>query len=246
MNRYRLLLLFLFAAAAAGTVRADHPGHVEKALARAMPGVTVDGMRAAPVPGLYEVTLGTQVIYATTDGKYLLTGDLIDLRKQVNLTEVRRGEIRLGIINAVSEERMIIFEPKQVKRTITVFTDVDCPYCAKFHLDVPTLLKGGVRVRYLMFPLRGLDSPTYERSVSVWCADDRRKAIGIAKARGRLEPRTCPNPVADNYRLAQRIGVRGTPTIILDDGRLLTGYVPPDELFAMLGIGAAVARGTAR
>lgn len=240
-----LLLLVSGVTVAAGPTAAK----LEKALAAILPGVSLNEVKASPIPGLYEVVAGGEVFYATADGSYLVTGDLIDVNEQENLTETKRGAIRLGLINAVGEERMIIFEPKDPKRTITVFTDVDCRFCQKFHLDVPKLVKSGIRVRYLLYPRNGIDSETYEKSVAVWCADDRKKAIGIAKAKGKLgklEPRTCPNPVADHYRLARRIGVRGTPTIVLDTGKMLTGYVPPAKLLALLNLGASVAKQSAK
>jgi thiol:disulfide interchange protein DsbC len=128
--------------------------------------------------------------------------------------------------------------PEKAKRTITVFTDVDCPYCSKFHLDVPELNKQGVKVRYLFYPRAGTNSETFRRTVAVWCAKDRVKAIGIAKAGGNVDMKTCTNPVEKHFQLGQRLGVDGTPTIFVDDGKKLPGYVPAPRLLGMLGITA--------
>ena len=131
---------------------------------------------------------------------------------------------------------MIVIGPDKPKRTLTVFTDVDCGYCAKFHLDVPALNKQGVKVRYLFYPRTGINSESYRRAVAVWCADDRVKAIGIAKAGGKLNMKTCPNPVASHYQLGQRLDINGTPSIFLDDGKVLPGYVPAPRLLGILGL----------
>jgi thiol:disulfide interchange protein DsbC len=101
---------------------------------------------------------------------------------------------------------------------------------------VPELNKQGVKVRYLMFPRTGLNGESYRRAVAVWCAKDRAKAIGIAKAGGKLDMKTCTNPVESHYRLGQRLEIGGTPAIFVDDGRVFPGYIPAQRLLGMLGL----------
>ena len=103
---------------------------------------------------------------------------------------------------------------------------------------MPALNEAGVQVRYLLFPRSGLQGRSYERAVGVWCADDRIESVGIAKAGGEVEYRDCQNPVEGHYTLGQDVGIRGTPAIILDDGRMIAGYIPPEQLLAQLGIKA--------
>lgn len=208
---------------------------VKAKLAQRLPDVPVDGLRASKtMPGWYELEHGMDLLYISADAKHLFLGDLIDLDTRRNLTEAWRTQTTKRLLDAVGESNMIVMGPKHPKRTITVFTDVDCPYCARLHQEVPELTRSGVKVRYLMFPRAGLHSETYRRSVAVWCAADRVKAVGIAKAGGKLDMKTCPNPVADHYRLGLKLGVSGTPTIFLDDGRRLGGYVPSAQLLAIL------------
>ncbi len=209
---------------------------LKEQLTKALPGVSLNKIKPSAVAGIYEIELDNQLLYVSADGKYLFLGDLVDLHTRTNLSEAWREKGALTLINGVGEQNMIVIGPKKPKRTITVFTDVDCPYCAKSHREVPELVAQGVKVRYLMFPRGGLDSPTYHRSVAVWCAADRVKAVGTAKAGGKLEMKTCANPVADHYKLGERIGISGTPTTYLDNGKKLTGYVPSKQLLAILGI----------
>lgn len=209
---------------------------IKAELERAFPELKTATVKPSPVSGMYEVEHDSKIFYTTSDGKYLFMGDVMDLRAQSNITESRRAAIRTRLLNEVGEQNMIVIGPDKPKRTLTVFTDVDCGYCAKFHLDVPALNKQGVKVRYLFFPRSGIGSESYKRAVAVWCADDRAKAIGIAKARGKLDMKTCANPVESHYQLGQRLDVGGTPTIFLDDGKLLPGYIPPPRLLAILGL----------
>ena len=200
------------------------------------PNSDVSNVQPTPVPGIYEVTVGSRTFYAHSNGEFLLVGDMFDLNRNVNLADERRGERMKVAIAEIPESRMIVMGPEDPKRVITVFTDVDCGYCRKLHRDVPALNEAGLQVRYLMFPRAGLGSKSYHTSVSVWCAEDRVDAITRAKLGQAIEPKTCENPVAEHYKLGQEVGIRGTPTLIMDDGRIVPGYLPPLALLAELGI----------
>ena len=209
---------------------------LEQMLARIIPGKSADSITATPVPGLYEVVYGPQVFYVSADGRYLVTGDLVDLKNQHNLTEERRAGARLKAIDAVGEDAMIIYSPKgEVKHTVTVFTDIDCGYCRKLHKGMKEMNDLGIRVRYLAFPRAGLGSSAYREAVSVWCAKDRNAAMDAAKAGVPVPPADCKdNPVAREYQLGRSLDVNGTPAMVLDDGRMLPGYLPPKRLLAVL------------
>jgi thiol:disulfide interchange protein DsbC len=232
-STFCLLGLFLCAPAFSGEPDVKQ---IKAELARAFPELSKANIKASPSPGLYEVEMDAQIFYVTADGKYLMMGDMMDLSGHNNLTEARRASMRQHLFDEVGEQNMIVMGPKNPKRTITVFTDVDCPYCAKLHNDVAELVKNGVKVRYLLFPRAGAGSPTYKRSVAVWCAEDRVKAIGIAKSGGKLDMKTCKNPVDQHYTLGEKLRVDGTPTIFLDNGQKIGGYVPLPRFLAMLGL----------
>ena len=245
MLRFILSCLLSFAFIFSASAGEPEMKQVKANLVSAFPELSAATIKPGPVSGMYEIEFGAKVFYTTSDGKYLFMGDLVDMGTHANLTEARRATIRMRLLDEVGEQNMIVMGPANPKRTLTVFTDVDCGYCAKFHLDVPTLNKEGVKVRYLFYPRTGLQSESYKRAVAVWCADDRVKAIGVAKAGGKLDMKTCTNPVEKHYRLGERLDVNGTPTIFLDDGKILPGYIPAPRLLSMLGIkgessGAAV------
>jgi thiol:disulfide interchange protein DsbC len=209
---------------------------IKAELVKSFPELSKANIKASPAPTLYEVEMDAQIFYVTADGKYLLMGDMMDLSGHTNLTEARRASMREHSFDEIGEQNMIVMGPKDPKRTITVFTDVDCPYCAKLHHDVPELVKHGVKVRYLMYPRAGAGSETYKRSVAVWCAEDRVKAVGIAKAGGKIDMKTCKNPVDQHFALGTKLGVEGTPTIFLDNGQKIGGYVPLPRFLTMLGL----------
>ncbi|MDO9372369.1 MAG: DsbC family protein, partial [Gammaproteobacteria bacterium] len=142
------VLATLLLAAFAPVEAADEMAKINKALETLLPGKKPDSVTASAIPGVYEISYGATLLYMTQDGRYLIRGDVIDVAQQENLTELKRNQARLKVINGISENSMIVFAPKQVKHTITVFTDIDCGYCRKMHGEMAQLNKYGIKVRY--------------------------------------------------------------------------------------------------
>lgn len=195
-----------------------------------------DSLSKAPVDGFYEVMYGTDIFYVSADGKYLLHGQMYDLKTRTNLTEDTLSGLRLKEMKGVDESSMIVYKAKgKEKHVITVFTDIDCPYCRKLHEGMKQMNDLGITVRYLAFPRAGINSPSYFHAESVWCAADRNKAMDDAKLHGKFVTKTCDDsPVKAQFELGQKMGVTGTPSIILSNGKLVPGYAPPQKLAAML------------
>jgi thiol:disulfide interchange protein DsbC len=200
-----------------------------------IPGTRADELRPTPVPGIYELTRGTDVAYVTADGKYAFSGDLYELSSNSDLTEQHRRELRLKRIAAFPESEMLIFGPQSPKYTVTVFTDVDCPYCRKLHSQIAEYNRLGVRVRYLLYPRNGPNTTSWTKAEQVWCSANRNDALTHAKLGEELKAKPCAdNPVARSYALGRDFALQGTPAIIMPDGELLPGYVPPDVLVKQL------------
>lgn len=217
-------------------VLADGPATVRQSLEAVLPDVRIDSIEASPVKGLYEVLVGTQLMYVTGDGRYFVDGRIVDLKKREDLTEPRLAAARLKAVERVGEDNMIIFDPPgKAKHTVTVFTDIDCGYCRKLHQQIKGYGDEGIRVRYLFYPRAGKGSAAYDEAVSVWCADDRRAALTAAKAGKEVPAKRCTNPVDAHLALGHEMGIRGTPALLLDSGDMVPGYVEPAQLAAMLG-----------
>lgn len=230
-----LLLAALVAGGMSAPSRAG-TDEITRLIAERLPGVKVDGIGPSPIEGILEVRIdGTDVVYVTEDGHHLISGVIVDLITRENLTERVRAGQRTRALDTVPEETMIIFQPTgDVKHTVTTFTDIDCPYCRKMHSEMALLSRMGIRVRYLLFPRAGINSESYDKAVSVWCAEDQQEEMTEAKAGIVPDKRDCENPVRDHMALAYRLGLRGTPYTITDTGRAINGYMPAAELFETL------------
>jgi thiol:disulfide interchange protein DsbC len=218
---------------------------VEKALRAKLDnpavGLKVGSIAASELPGMYEVQFENgPLVYATADGGYFLVGDLFAVRSEgfVNLAEQRRDALRVEQLAAIATEDMIVFPAEGETRThITVFTDATCFYCQKLHREVPELNKRGVEVRYLAYPRAGVGSDGYRQLATAWCADDPQDTLTRLKNREQVEDNVCPgNPVNSQYELGQVVGVRGTPAIITESGRMIPGYQSADDLMVTLGL----------
>jgi thiol:disulfide interchange protein DsbC len=219
----------------------DEIAAIRNVIATSMSNLDVDSIEPSAVDGLYEITLANaQVIFASADARYFIPGDLFEVTPLgvINRGETRRNELRAEKIAAVPESEMIIFEAEgERKAALTVFTDVDCPWCRKLHGEVERLNELGIAVRYLAFPRqgvkneKGVDTEIYRKMSSTWCAGDPLAMMTSATRGGVVPDAECDNnPVASHYQLGRDVGVTGTPALVLEDGTLLPGYVAADQL----------------
>jgi thiol:disulfide interchange protein DsbC len=202
------------------------------------PRAVVEHVGPAPIPGFREAVVGGQVAYVSDDGRYLFIpgngGALYDAVKKDNLTEASLSKLRAQLRQKIPESDRIVFAPANPKHRVTVFTDISCGFCRKFHSEIAEYNRQGIAVEYVAFPRAGIGSDDYRQMVAVWCAPDRRKALTDAK-NDRMPPmRSCRNPVDMEYDIGQRAGLTGTPMVIADDGTQLGGYVPPAKLRELL------------
>lgn len=211
--------------------KAAVPAEVRTRVVSKLQGVKPSDVNASPIPGLYEVTMGGLVAYVSEDGKFLVSGDVYDLDSQTNLTAERRSSARAKALAAAPEKDMIIFAPANPKMTVTVFTDVDCGYCRKFHSQIAEYNKAGIRVRYMSYPRTGPGTESWRKSESVWCAVDRKDALTRAKRDEAIKSKDCGDAaIKAQYELGEDLGVEGTPAIFTANGDYVGGYLPPDQL----------------
>jgi len=230
-----LALLVTGISSAAETASADATiDKIRTVLAKRLGDVDLDNIQASPVPGLYEVLIGARLYYVSADGRYFIQGKMNDLETGQDLTEVKVSAARKKLIDAVDEKDKIVFGTGKEKHTINVFTDVDCGYCRKLHSQIDQYNKEGIEVRYMAYPRAGVNSEAGRKMVSVWCADDRKKAMNDAKQGKIPEAKTCDNPVAEEFALGRVVGVTGTPALVLENGELIPGYIPPTRLRNLL------------
>ncbi len=229
LKRYYLFLPLL---AWMGLAHADNA--LKAKLEALLPGINVESLTALEGTGLYEAVVDGEIVYFSKDGRYVFQGDVIALESRENITANKRLEMKQKILASLNEDDMIVFEPKKTQYTLTVFTDIDCGYCRKLHQQMSAYNDLGIKIRYMAFPRTGLDSDSFNKAVSVWCAKDRQQAMTDSKSGTNLAIKDCDNPVRAHFDAGRRLGVTGTPALFLDSGQLLPGYIPPMRLKQIL------------
>lgn len=206
---------------------------IQKKVAAILPNIPIKSIEQSAVPGLYEIVAGTEVFYATVDGRFMIVGELIELdHPYPNLTEIKKGKIRLQAIRDIPSKTFVTFKAPNEKHQLFVFTDVDCGFCRKLHNEeVPKLNKKGVTVHYLAFPRAGVGSDTYKKMVSIWCANRPQDMMTSAKKGNAIPPKTCAHPIDQHLKLVQSLNLSGTPALVLEDGRMIAGYQPAEHLY---------------
>ena len=228
---FSLLLAACCAPLAIAEEANEVPAEERERIAELFESIDASDVFTSPVDGWYTIQRGSIVAYITTDGRYLLQGDLIDLDTQVNVTETSRSNARRDLMSSVEAGDTIVFSPEDVKYTVSIFTDIDCTYCRRLHSQIDEYLDAGIEVRYLLYPRGGPASRSWNTSEDVWCSKDRGDALTQAKLDRKFETSKCDaSMISDHYIMGQEVGLSGTPAIVLDDGELIGGYLPPNAL----------------
>ena len=205
-------------------------GIVEEKVRSLAPNAKTIAISETPIEGLLQVQINSEIVYVTSDRQYLVQGQIMEIDSRANITDDAKSGIRMGLLEDLKQDEQISFSPVEPKHELLVFTDIDCGYCRKLHNQVEEYNEEGIAIHYLAFPRAGVGSASYDKFVSVWCADDQKAALTLAKGGADPEVQKCPNPIADQYELGREIGVTGTPALVTSDGTLIPGYMPPAQL----------------
>lgn len=225
-----ILMMLISTSAVHAGIKEDSK-KIKAMLSKQMPDLKVTEVNKTPLKGIYEVVMPPQIFYVSADAKYVVSGNLINATTGENLTLPQRDKVRAQAVDMLGEKSMIVFAPKKVKHTVTVFTDIDCTYCRKLHSEIAEYNKLGIKVRYAAYPRAGIGSASFKKAVSVWCADDRKKAMTKAKAGQSVPSKDCKSPVISHYKMGEQLGISGTPALVLESGQIVPGYVPAQRLF---------------
>ncbi|MBX2808695.1 MAG: DsbC family protein [Cellvibrionaceae bacterium] len=204
-------------------------------------------LRPSPVPGIYKIDINKKMAFISATGEYLIAGDMYHIKKggMVNLQERERKAQEIAFeperaqqLAALSVDDMVVFTPEQdSKGHVYVFTDIDCGFCRRLHSQIEEFMEKGIEVRYLAFPRAGIQSNSAKKLATVWCSDQSEDLMTRFKQGEDLPLATCDvNPIGEHYMLGQRLGVRGTPAIILSTGKIIPGAVSPEYLAEQMGI----------
>ncbi len=215
---------------------------IKKVLEQKFPGAEVKSINKTPYFGLYEVHFDDRIVYTDAKTKYLVVGAMYDVDSKTNLTEERLRKLNRVDVAQLPLDMAIKKVKGTGERTLFVFSDADCPFCAKLEQELKSV--DNVTIYTFLYPIDSLHPDAARKSRMIWCADDRVKAWDAYYETGALPDNKgdCDNPVAKLAELGGKYKVNATPTLVFADGSVVPGALPAQRLEAELATGEAEAK----
>ena len=233
----------------------DNQG-LSRLLATLYPDSQVRGVRNTPIANFFEVTLATSVAYVFIEPEALKTalskptltdeekkelkntlfrywyfgGVFFDMKTQTNLTRDAKNRAERIDVATLPVNQAIVRTKGTPKHTLYVFTDPLCPYCRKLEGTLNQLQD--VRIYTFLSPLVTLHPEAREVAARIWCAKNPIKAFEAVMLDGQTltTKAQCETPILKNEALMQKLGIKGTPTLFLENGERLTGALDIEKL----------------
>ncbi len=195
----------------------------------------IDEVSKTPIPGIFEVRIGSEVVYTDESGNHLIQGTVVDTRSRINLTEARISKLTAIDFDALPLKDAIVWKNGTGARRLAVFADPNCGYCRRFEADLQKIKD--VTVYTFLMPILGGDSP--QKSAAIWCSKDQAKAwLGWMlenKTPVRNMGTSCDAaPIERNVAFGRKYRLNGTPALIFADGTRNPGALPAEQIEKML------------
>ena len=209
---------------------------IRKAVSERLPDLPpIDEVTKTPIPGVYELRFGTDLLYSDENGNHVIQGSMLDTRSRINLTEVRTAKITAIDFASLPLKDAIVWKQGSGARRMVVFADPNCGYCKKFERDLQQVKN--VTVYTFLLPILGGDSP--EKSKNIWCAKDATTVWRNWMIEGAVPPRsmgTCETPMLRNLALSKKHKITGTPAIVFEDGTRIPGAIGAEQIEKQLAM----------
>ena len=189
---------------------------------------------------LLEVNIGARSFLASNDGRYVYLGKVFDMHEKIDISEQITRKKRVTALDKLDDKNQLSF-PATVKElfAVTLFTDVDCGYCRRFHSNMAQYNALGIRVNYLMFPRAGKNSQSYDKTAAILCSQNPQVNMTLAM-KGKFSASTslvgtaCKYDLDEQMLVAAEFGISATPTILFQNGDVIAGVLSPEQLLAQL------------
>lgn len=189
---------------------------------------------------LLTVSLGAKTFFASLDGRYLFAGPVIDTESMQNISGLKAQEYRANRVATLDKAMYLSYPASEERQSVTLFTDIDCGYCRKFHTQIEAFNAAGITVNYIMLPRSGIDSPSFIKTLSVLCSKDPQKNMTLAMQGQYFDSNRCTSTLSKQLLLAQELGIQNTPSMVLPDGRLKLGLVTLEQVKSLLAKDSAI------
>ena len=195
----------------------------------------IDEIARTPMPGVFEVRVGTDIYYSDADGNFVITGQMIDTKAQKNLTEERVEKLMSIDFDTLPFKDAFTIVRGNGKRRMAVFQDPNCPYCKRFEKDM--LKVDNVTIHMFLYPILG--NRSVEMSKQIWCSREKERVWENWMTKDQAIPGPGPAScdtaaITRNVEYGKKIRISGTPTIFFADGTRVPGAVGAAQVEKLL------------
>jgi thiol:disulfide interchange protein DsbC len=204
-----------------------------------IPDVKVLEIRSAQVKGLWEFTLETKgqkgIAYIDFSKQYIISGSIFDIKTKSNLTQERFSEINKVDVSQIPLDDALVLGDKDAKYRVFVFSDPDCPYCGKLHQEMKKVIEKRKDIVFFikMFPLP-MHQGAYAKAKAIVCEKSLELLENAFEKKSVPAPKCETTALDDNIKLAEKLGIRGTPAIILPNGIISPGFKDADAIISLI------------
>lgn len=199
------------------------------------PGLSVIDVKTSPVEGMWEITVNTGakkvVSYVDCSKRYVLFGELVDWKEKKNLTQERMSEINKVDVSSIPLDDALVMGDKNAPYKLIIFSDPVCPYCLKLHQEMKQVVEKRKDIVFFvkMFPL-AMHKGAADKAKAIVCEKSLKLLEDSFAGKDIPAAKCTTSAIDDNIKLAEKLGISGTPAIIFPDGRVVSGYMPADSL----------------
>lgn len=205
---------------------------IRKTLAERMPTLPkIDEISKTPIPGVYEVRMGTDIIYSDENGDHLIEGSILSTRTKTDLTKARLDKLTAIDFASLPVKDAIVVKQGNGSRKIAVFADPNCGYCKRLERDLLTLKD--VTIYNFVIPILGPDSQAKARDI--WCSKESAKVWrswmieGATPARS-MDAKCDLTAIERNLAFSRKYKINGTPAVFFEDGSRAPGAIPAAQI----------------
>jgi thiol:disulfide interchange protein DsbC len=190
-----------------------------------------DEVSKTPMPGVWEVRIGTDLFYTDPEGQYLIEGgSIIDTRDRANLTQQRVAKLTAIAFADLPIKDALVYKQGNGSRKLAVFGDPNCGYCKQFERDLLTIKD--VTIYTFVYPVLGPDSDAKSRAI--WCSKDAAGAWRgwmtadqpIQRPLGPCDAKAIDRTIA----FGRKHKINGTPALVFEDGQRVPGAMRPADV----------------